>query len=291
MARPLRIQAAGLTYHVTARGVRRTSIYLDTVDRRRFLALLGDVLQRYAMRCHAYCQMTNHYHLAVTTTDANLSRAVQQLNGDYAQWWNRRHQYIGHVFQARFNAQIIQDEAYLATVCRYIVLNPVRAGIVRLPEDWPWSSYRAMVGLSGPPAFLDCNRVMDLVSSKTPPDGSSRFRQYVREADGSALQLSRAAILGDDVFVEQIRRFRARASREVPRHEGRRALEAIFQRAVTRAARDAAILTAVRERYALTEIARYLEVHPSTISKIVSAQGSEREKSSHSRPDPSPPHR
>ena len=112
------------------------------------LALLADVVQRYALRCHAYCEMTNHYHLAVTTTEANLSRALQQLNGDYAQWWNWRHQRVGHVFQARFNAQIVQDDAYLVNVCRYIVLNPVRAGIVCSPELWPWSSYRAMAGLA-----------------------------------------------------------------------------------------------------------------------------------------------
>ena len=161
MARPLRIQAAGLTYHITARGVRRTSIYLDDVDRHRFLALLADVVQRYALGCHAYCEMTNHYHLAVTTTDANLSRAVHQLNGDYAQWWNRRHEHVGHVFQARFNAQIVQDDAYLVNVCRYIVLNPVRAGMVRSPEQWPWSSYRAMAGLASHPPFLDCNRLLE----------------------------------------------------------------------------------------------------------------------------------
>jgi REP element-mobilizing transposase RayT len=87
MARPLRIRAAGLTCHVTARGVRRMNIFLDTVDRRRFPAILANVVVRYALRCHTYCEMTNHYHLAVTTTDANLSRGVQQLSGDYAPWW------------------------------------------------------------------------------------------------------------------------------------------------------------------------------------------------------------
>ena len=89
MARPLRIQAPGLTYHVTARGTGRMAIYLDAVDRRRFLTLVARVVHYFGLRCHAYCLMTNHYHLAVTTTEANLSRAIKQLNGDYAQWWNR----------------------------------------------------------------------------------------------------------------------------------------------------------------------------------------------------------
>src|SRR3954466_1537135 len=130
MARSLRIQCAGLTYHVTARGVRRLHIYLDDVDRRQFLVILAAVVERYDLRCHAYCEMSNHYHLALTTREANLSRAMQQLNGDYAQWWNWRHERVGHVFQGRFNAQVVQDGRYLANVCRYIVLNPVRAGIV-----------------------------------------------------------------------------------------------------------------------------------------------------------------
>ncbi|HEX5107750.1 MAG TPA: transposase [Vicinamibacterales bacterium] len=273
MSRPLRIQAAGLTYHITARGVRRTSIYLDAVDRRRFLALLTDVVRRYALRCHAYCEMTNHYHLAVTTTDANLSRAVQQLNGDYAQWWNWRHQRAGHVFQSRFNAQIVQDDSYLANVCRYIGLNPVRSGMVCSPEQWPWSSYRAMAGLTKLPAFLDCGRVLEIVADGDRADAANLFGQYVLETDARALQLQRSAILGDDAFVARFEPYRQRASREIPRREGRRPLDAIFRGAITRAARNAAMVTAVDERYALAEIARYLEIHPSTVSKIVSEQG------------------
>jgi REP element-mobilizing transposase RayT len=271
MARPLRIQAAGLTYHVTARGVRRMNIYLDNDDRRRFLTLLAAVVQRYALQCHAYCEMTNHYHIAVTTTEANLSRACQQLNGDYAQWWNWRHKHVGHVFQGRFDAQIVQDDAYLLNVCRYIVLNPVRAGMVSTPEQWTWSSYAAMTGLVRRPSLLDCDRVLELVSPGDPADGPNRFRQSVLEADAHAV-LPRDAILGDDAFVARFQPCRAQASREVPRREGRRTLEAIFRGAVTRTGRNAAIVTASLERYPLAEIARFLQVHPSTVSKVVSPQ-------------------
>lgn len=278
MARPLRIQAAGLTYHVTARGVRRMNIFLDDDDRRRFLTALADVVERHALRCHAYCEMTNHYHLALTTTDANLSRALQQLNGDYAQWWNRRHRHVGHVFQARFYAQLVQDDMHLLNVCRYIVLNPVRAGMVSMPDQWPWSSYSAMIGLVSIPSFLHCDRVLALVSPDDPLDGANRLRQSMLESDVSALRLRRDAILGDDVFVARFQPYRAGASREVPRREGRRDLEAIFRGAVTRAARNAAIVTAWRERYALAEIARYLEVHPSTVCKVVSRQGARARK-------------
>jgi len=273
VARPLRIQAPGLTYHITSRGVRRATIFCDALDRQRFLALLADVVDRYALRCHAYCEMTNHYHLAITTTDANLSRAVQQLNGDYAQWWNWRHERVGHVFQGRFNAQVVQDEAYLWTVCRYIVLNPVRAGMVRSPEHWPWSSYRATAGLAGPPPFLDCTRLREFVAPGDPANGANQFRKSVLEEDAHALQLPRRAILGDEAFVARLRPFRRNAGREVPRRDGRRTLDAIFHGAVTRAARNVAILTAFQDRYTLAEIARHLEIHPSTVSKIVSEQG------------------
>jgi len=273
MARPLRIQAAGLTYHITARGVRRMDIYLDTVDRLRFLTILADVVERYALRCHTYCEMTNHYHLAVTTTDANLSRAVQQLNGDYARWWNRRHHHVGHVFQARFDAQIVQDDAYLLNVCRYIVLNPVRARMVDAPDQWHWSSYRATAGLERLPAFLNCNRILELLSPDDPAEGPDRFLQAVRETDARALTRPRDTILGDDAFVARFQPYRERASREVVRREGRRQLDAIFQGAVTRASRNAATVTAAREGYALAEIARHLQVHRSTVSKVVAAHG------------------
>jgi len=273
MTRPLRIQCAGLTYHITARGVRRSRIYLDDQDRRQFLLTLAAVAERYDLRCHAYCEMTNHYHVALTTSDANLSRAMHQLNGDYAQWWNWRHERAGHVFQARYNAQIVQDDRYLATVCRYIVLNPVRAGMVDAPEDWPWSSYRAMIGLVARPPFLDGHWLPGAAAPGEPTDAPAGFRQFVRSVDGDDVPLSRGAILGDDEFVARFRPYCERASREIPRATGRRALTAIFQGAVSRTARNAAVMIAVRERYTIADIARFLEVHPSTVSKIVATCG------------------
>ena len=270
MARPLRIQAPGLTYHVVARGVRRESIYLDERDRRKFLKQLADVVQEFALLCHAYCEMTNHYHLAVTTTDANLSRAVKQLNGGYAQWWTERHERPGHLFGARFKAQVVQDDVYLLNVCRYIAFNPVRARMVKAPEDWPWSSYRATAGLERMPSFLHLDRLMRTMAPDDPADGPHRFRRSVDETDADALQWPRTAIVGDDVFIDRLQQFRAEAGREVPRREGRRTLDAIFQGAFTRSSRNEAIAAALRERYAAAEIARYLGLHPRTISRIAS---------------------
>ena len=278
MARPLRIQAPGLTYHVTARGNGRMDIYLDDVDRRHFLTIFARVVEHFGLRCHAYCLMTNHYHAALTTTDANLSRAIKQLNGEYAQWWNWRHQHVGHVFQGRFGSQIVQDDLYLLNVCRYVVLNPVRARLVRTPAHWPWSSYRATAGIVRLPSFLHCDELLARLCSGDPRPAVTRYREFVLEADALLVRLSGDPILGDEAFVALFQPCRVRASSEVTRRERRRPLEAFFRGAVTRSARNAGVIAAFQERYALAEIARYLEVHPSTISKIVSAhRGSHRE--------------
>lgn len=270
MARPLRIQAAGLTYHVTARGVGKADIFLDDSERRVFLKRLAQVVHRFNVLCHAFCQMTNHYHLAITTLEPNLSRAMQYLNGRYAQWWNRKHDRVGHVFQARFHSQVIQDDAYLVNACKYIALNPVRAGMVSCAEEWPWSSYRAMVGLDRMPRFMDCIHVMRLVAPDDPADGLNRLRDSLTDVDAGAVQFPRAAIVGDDEFVAGFHSIIAQAHREMPRKTGRRALKAIFNGAITRAERNRAMETALRERYAASEIARYLGLHPSTVSRITS---------------------
>ena len=111
MTRPLRLEFAGALYHITARGDRREEIYLDDEDRTRFLTLLGEVCQRFNWTTQAYCLMTNHYHLVIETPDANLSAGMRQLNGVYTQRFNRRHRRVGHVFQGRYHAVIVQKEA------------------------------------------------------------------------------------------------------------------------------------------------------------------------------------
>jgi REP element-mobilizing transposase RayT len=110
------------------------------------LRFLGDVVARYGWICHAYCLMTNHYHLLIETPEANLSRGMHLLNGVYTQWFNRRHRRVGHLLQGRFKAILVEKERHLLELARYIVLNPVRAKMVRSVRDWPWSSYRAMSG-------------------------------------------------------------------------------------------------------------------------------------------------
>jgi REP element-mobilizing transposase RayT len=154
-ARPLRIELAGGLFHVTSRGDRREDIYFDDADRNAWLELLAHVCQRFNWTCHAWCQMGNHYHLVVETVEANLSRGMRQLNGVYTQHVNRRHGRVGHVFQGRYKAILVQKEGYLLELARYVVLNPVRAGMVADAAQWPWSSYSAMVVQAEPPKWLN----------------------------------------------------------------------------------------------------------------------------------------
>ena len=160
MARPLRLEFAGALYHVTARGNERRPIYRDEQDRRRFLERLGAVAERFALRVHAYVLMRNHYHLLVETGAGNLSRAMRQLNGVYTQDFNRRHRRAGHLFQGRYKAIVVDKDAYLLELSRYIHLNPVRVGEVSKPWEFRWSSAGAFVGKSGAPEFLVVGEVL-----------------------------------------------------------------------------------------------------------------------------------
>ena len=147
MTRPLRIEYADAVYHITARGNGRQAIFHDEQDYRKFLDLLGRTVSRFNWACHAFCLMGNHYHLMIETPDANISKGMHHLNCSFSQAHHKRYDTVGHLFQGRFKAIVVDRESYLLELARYVVLNPVRAGLVANPEDWPWSSYRAMVGL------------------------------------------------------------------------------------------------------------------------------------------------
>jgi REP element-mobilizing transposase RayT len=131
MARPLRIEFAGALYHVTARGDRQENIFVTDADRISFLEILKQVVERFNWLVHAYCLMDNHYHLLVETPDGNLGQGMRQLNGVFTQTSNRNHNRVGHVFQGRYKAILIQKDSYLLELSRYIVLNPVRARMVK----------------------------------------------------------------------------------------------------------------------------------------------------------------
>jgi putative transposase len=162
MARLKRLQIPGLIRHVVARGNGRMRIFLDDADFREFTHTLGEVVERYQVHCWNYCIMPNHYHVTLQPTLPNLSTALRCLNGVYAQWWNRRHAQVGHVFQGRFRDHIVDGQDYLMALTRYVAMNPVRAGLVERPEDWPWSSYRQTVGASANESFVATQLTLNL---------------------------------------------------------------------------------------------------------------------------------
>ncbi len=160
MSRPLRVEYPGAVYHLTARGNARQKIFRDDTGREVFLQTLGQVISRYGWLWHAYCLMDNHYHLLVETPKPNLSGGMRQLNGVYTQAFNRRHSRAGHLFQGRYKAIVVEKQAHLLELCRYVVLNPVRVRPRRPVRAWRWSSYRATAGLAPVPAFLTVDWVL-----------------------------------------------------------------------------------------------------------------------------------
>jgi REP element-mobilizing transposase RayT len=212
MSRPLRIEFPDALYHLTSRGNRREPIFLDDADRLAFLAVLAQCCERMDAAVYAYCLMGNHYHLVLTTRRANLSALMRHLNGVYTQAVNRRHGKVGHVFQGRFKAILVDRDAYFLALCPYVELNPVRAGMVSAPQQWPWSSYSAHVGIAPAPPWLDIGAVQAAMlgaPAATAAQRRSAARRYadlVNQASQKSIWddgLRKQVFLGDDAFVER----------------------------------------------------------------------------------------
>lgn len=176
MARPLRLEFPGATYHITSRGDRREPIYLDDADRVAQLQVIGAAMDRFGAKVLAYCLMGNHCHFVVHTPRANLSALMRQVNGVYTQVFNRRHRQVGHLFQGRFKAILVDTDAYLMTLCRYVERNPVAAGLAASPGDWTWSSYRAHVGQADAPPWLDTAALYAQLLGAPPQNAAEKAR-------------------------------------------------------------------------------------------------------------------
>jgi putative transposase len=207
MARPLRLEYAGAVYHVMTRGHERGSVFRDDKDRERFLDIVGAVCLEQGWVVHGYCLMGNHFHLLVETPRGDLSAGMRSINGRYAQFFNRRHDRRGHLFEGRFRAILVQKDEHLLELCRYVVLNPVRARLVDRPEQWPWSSYRATAGLGQGPDWLAVDWTLSMFA-RGRMTGWLRFRGFVRagRAAPSPLESVEGQLyLGDKGFVEGMR--------------------------------------------------------------------------------------
>jgi REP-associated tyrosine transposase len=208
MARPLRIHAPGTLCHVMSRGNAKQNIFVDDTDFGHFLELLSSLLERFHVNCIAYCLMWNHTHLLLRPAEQPLSRLMQHLNSAYCQWFNRRHDRVGHVLQGRFKSRWVDDDLYFLRVLRYIVRNPVAAGYVNDPGEWRWSSHRATAGLEGASSFLDVQSVWDVFDYSGEGTGADQFRLFaggaVNDVDpmGGLLVGSRDFAMGLDPNLE-----------------------------------------------------------------------------------------
>ena len=259
---------------MTSRGDSGEAIYEDDEDREAFLDVLGNVVDGFEWRCHAYCLMTNHYHLFVETVHANLSKGMRQLNGVFTQASNRRRRRGGHLFQGRYKGILVDSEAYFLELSRYVVLNPVRAGMVDDPGKWRWSSYRATAGKDQSPSWLTTDAVLSAFGGRK-GEARARYRQFVQEGIGATSiwsGLNRQVFLGDDGFVERTQRNLGDESEDVQipklqRHAPPTTLDELAENAPSR---DVAIIAAYATgAYSYTDIGAFFGLHFATVGKIV----------------------
>jgi putative transposase len=280
MARRRRIQFSGAVYHVMARGNRKSMIVDDNDDRWTFMDTFGEAARDCQVRVYACCLMGTHYHTLLDTPRGNLSEFIRTLNTEYSKAFNRRHGRLGHTFEQRFESLVVQREKYLRRVARYIALNPVKAQLCRDAADWPWSTHRATAGLEETPAWLYLDWLRWAFRADRLSDAQHQYHAYVRDPAGLTWSFDLAAALGTARFKKAIAESLARGeNRPIPvdcRKCAQPPLEHVFAgEEVDSRSRDAMILVAhVTHGYRLAEIARFLAVAPSTVSKAVTrAQG------------------
>jgi len=207
VSRPLRIQYPGAFYHVTSRGNEQKEIFKSRRDREKFLAYLESAVRRYGSVIHAYCLMSNHYHLVLETPAGNLSQIMRHINGAYTIYFNVKRKRAGHLFQGRYKAILVEADEYATELSRYLHLNPVRAGMTSLPEEYQWSSYRGYIGLSKAPDWLNEDFILGYFGGNR-PEARNRYRQFAEdlldnEYDSPLKQVTASTILGRPEFVNE----------------------------------------------------------------------------------------
>ncbi len=223
MPRPKRIHYEGAVYHVTSRGNERRKIVADDSNRWMFVRLLGEMARENGVICHAWVLMDNHYHLLLETPAANLSLAMKHFNGVYTQKFNKKNHRVGHLFQGRYKALVVEKESYLKELCRYVVLNPVRAHMVKHPREWKWSSYRATAGLEKPEAWLEVDWILGQFG-KERRRAQKAYRDFVEEGMGKKESpwdnLFSRVYLGGREFLERVHEVGQRHKQlDVPKYQ------------------------------------------------------------------------
>lgn len=256
MSRPLRLEFAGALYHVTSRGNERKPIFRNESDFTTFIEVISYVCERYNWVIHAYCLMTNHYHLLIETPEANLSKGMRQLNGVYTQRFNRSYQRVGHLFQGRYKSILVDKDSYLLELCRYIVLNPVRAkGMVDHPCEWLWSSYHETTGMRDIPEWLAVDALLCMFAA-TKGKAIECYKHFVAEGKRVDIwqNLKSQVYLGDDEFVEK---------HKITIKDN---VDIVLNEVPKKQVRTKAYLSG---GYSMKEIVSYFDVHYSKVSRAV----------------------
>ena len=274
MARPIRLEFPNALYHVMSRGNGGESIFVDDPDRQQFLDLLAELITRYDAICYAYCLMDNHYHLLIETPKGNLSQIMRGLNGRYTRFFNKTRQRMGHVFQGRYKAIIVQKDRYLLELSRYIILNPVRAGKVVAPADFSWSSYGATIGLRACPGWLAAGNLLSFFDNQR-KEAIRQYKAYVSRGinqpfSGKILQQT---YLGDSTFIDAVQKhisLKQSDSIHITKRSKKSPKQPIDE--ITSKIEDrGAAMNAIYKtgHYTMFEIAAYFHVHYSTVSRAI----------------------
>jgi REP element-mobilizing transposase RayT len=292
MARPLRIEFPGAVYHVTARGDRREPIFEHNDDRLLFLDLLAKEVAQQHWLVYAFCLLDNHYHLLLETPEPNLVKGMRRLNGVYTQAFNRRHDRVGHVLQGRYKSILVDKDTHLLELTRYVVLNPVRAGMADSPAQWPWSSYLPTAGKVACPPWLAVDRVLDLFGAD-PAQARRAYARFVAEGIGAPApwrDLRGQIFLGSEAFHARMEKLLSgQPVRGVPRRQlaparpsAQRVLQAVakahgmsnaavLERESAEAFRHAVYLLRRRANLSLKEVAELAGVSIGRVSQIQTA--------------------
>ena len=275
MSRTPRPIIDGGIYHVMNRGIRKMPIFEDDRDRRRFLRILIEEMQRYGVTLHAGCQMGNHFHLVVGTPNANLSEFMEQLEGRYARYSNWRYDRVGHLFQGRFRHVVIENDIHLLIALCYVFLNPVSARLAARPDDYKWSSYAATVGLVALPNYLSMDWLSSLFPSDALPESQRLFRNLMSTANPVAAYLRQDLIAVAPETVRRVLRSYVGAQLHLGtlprlyRSALRARLPELVKPGLPPPLRALAIYEAhVTHGYTLAEIALELGLHRTSVSKI-----------------------
>lgn len=210
MGRPLRIEYVGALYHITSRGNERKNIYLEEEDRLKFISILEDYHDRYGILIHSYVLMDNHYHLILETPKGNLVQVMHGINGGYTGYFNRKYERTGHLFQGRYKGILVDKDNYLVELSRYVHLNPVRAFMVKRPEEYKWSSYPGYIGRGKEDSWVEYSWVL----SKFGPNlkrSREKYRIYIEEGLKKGIKetplkaVHGQVILGGEDFIEKIK--------------------------------------------------------------------------------------